>query len=64
MPIRSDSWMPQVAIEGRSRAEGADYGTVQQAGGIDRSPRCLENRSNRIKRRADEAFELTRDGYS
>jgi hypothetical protein len=56
--------MAQVAIEGRSRAEGADYGTVQQAGGIDRSPRCLENRSNRIKRRADEAFELTRDGYS
>lgn len=41
---------------------GVDYGTgavQQQAGGIDRSPECLENRSNRIKRtRADYAFEL------
>jgi hypothetical protein len=60
MAITSDGGKPVVAMErgvgGKPRA--ADYDTVQQAGGIDRSPECLENRSNRIKQMADYAFEL------
>lgn len=51
---RSDGRERQCAVEGRSRASVCGErggimgsGTVQQAGGIDRSPECLENRSNR-----------------